>query len=176
MTSDPPPPGRKQITELLVIWIAQGFGSGRIQPGPGTWGSLVGILWFLLLLVPANPWIFYGGTIAGILISILFCDLAEKILKQKDPGHIVIDEICAIPLCFWPWVYTSQKFPTHNTALDQWPTLLLVFILFRIFDIAKPWPIRQSQSIKGGLGTTIDDILAALVVAAIHFAYLKLAI
>jgi phosphatidylglycerophosphatase A len=157
----------------LKLWIAQGFGVGRIPVAPGTFGSLVGVIWFGLLLVPANLWIFIAGTIAGFGLSVWLCGEAEKILNQKDPGGVVLDEITAMPLCFAFWVGMSFSKTGSLPRLDEilnartWPAVLGVFVAFRFFDVLKPWPVRQSQSLPGGWGVTVDDFLAAIYVNAV---------
>jgi len=83
----------------LKLWIAQGFGVGRIPVAPGTFGSLVGILWLGLLLVPANLWIFIAGTTAGFDLSVWLCGEGEKILEQKDTCSVLLDESAAMPGC-----------------------------------------------------------------------------
>jgi phosphatidylglycerophosphatase A len=157
----------------LILWVAQGFGTGRVPIAPGTFGSLVGIFWFLLLLKTGSLWGYLGGTIAGLALSVWLCGKAEKILNQIDPGSIVLDEIAAMPICFLPWVvglwlrdgqWPGPELFWHANA---WAGLLIIFILFRLFDIAKPWPIRRSQRLSGGWGVTMDDVLAAIFVAAL---------
>lgn len=162
----------------LVLWIAQGFGTGRIPFAPGTFGSLAGVLWFGLLLMTGSMWLFALGTIGGLALSVWICGTGENILRQRDPGSIVFDEFAAIPLCFAGWVgivlWQTGALPEFEyfLARDTWPLAVGVFIAFRIFDIAKPWPVRQSQALPGGWGVTVDDLLAALyvnvVVLAIH--------
>jgi phosphatidylglycerophosphatase A len=151
----------------LLLWIAQGFGSGRMPFAPGTFGSVVGLLWFGLLLLTGKLWLFVGGTVLGLTLSVWLCGVGEKILGQTDPGSIVLDEIAAIPLCFAGWVgvryWTTQALPTPEFFLTQ-PNLLTtvcVFAAFRFFDVVKPWPVRQSQSLPGGWGVTVDDAFAA---------------
>jgi phosphatidylglycerophosphatase A len=148
----------------FVLWVAQGFGSGRIPFAPGTFGSLVGLLWFFVLLQTRNFWLYLLGTLLGLAASVWLCGKAERILNQTDPGSIVLDEIAAMPLCFAvalgvPW-FTRQELPA-----PKWPFVAIIFVLFRIMDIAKPWPIRRSQKLPGGWGVTVDDALAALFVA-----------
>ena len=157
----------------LKLWIAQGFGVGRIPVAPGTFGSLVGIVWFALLLVPANIWLFIAGTIAGFGLSVWLCGEGEKILRQKDPGSIVLDEITAMPLCFAGWIgvafWKIGSLPRLDEILNarSWPAVVGIFVAFRFFDVLKPWPIRQSQSLPGGWGITVDDFLAAIYVNAV---------
>jgi phosphatidylglycerophosphatase A len=154
----------------IRLWIAQGFGIGRIPVAPGTFGSLVGILWFGLLLVPANLWLFIAGTVVGFALSVWLCGEGEKILKQKDPGSVVLDEITAIPLCFVGLIgtrlFTTGSMPPLDDFFGRrtWPIALAVFVAFRFFDVVKPWPVRQSQSLPGGWGVTVDDYLAAIYV------------
>jgi phosphatidylglycerophosphatase A len=142
----------------VVLFVAQGFGVGRIPVTPGTFGSVVGVLWFLLLLLPRSFPIFILGIVLSIPLSIWLCDKAEKILKQQDPGSVVMDEIVAIPLCFTGWlsIMVFQRGfwpePAFFFNAKNWPMTLTVFVLFRIFDIAKPWPVRQSQKLPGGYG------------------------
>ena len=154
----------------MKLWIAQGFGIGRIPVAPGTLGSLVGMLWFGLLLMTGNLWLFAGGTLAGITVSVWLCGVAEQRLGQTDPGSVVLDEIVAVPVCFLGWVILlvcqTGSLPafTYFFAARTWLLTLGVFVACRVFDIAKPWPVRQSQSLPGGWGITVDDVLAALYV------------
>jgi phosphatidylglycerophosphatase A len=154
------------------LWIAQGFGVGRIPFAPGTFGSIVGLVWFGLLLASGNIWIFLLGTIVGLGFSVWLCGFAEKSLRQKDPSSVVLDEITAMPVCFLSLVAMSIRqtgaMPKLGSLLSGTNVLLLlgVFVAFRVFDIWKPWPVRQSQALPGGWGVTIDDVLAAGYVCA----------
>lgn len=86
---------------------------------------------------------------------------------------MVVDEICAVPLCFAGWVIELW---VKNGAMPEmqiffveggWKWSLGIFLAFRVFDIAKPWPIRQSQQLWEGWGVTVDDVLAAVYVNAV---------
>lgn len=153
-----------------IVWIAQGCGIGRIPFAPGTWGSLLGFVWFGLL-VGTGSFLIYGiGVVLGALASVWICGEAEKRLGMTDPGSVVLDEIVAIPLCFAGWMTSrhlqGQGMPEPGYFLEgigaAWT--LAVFGLFRLFDIAKPWPVRQTQRLPGGWGVTADDLAAALYV------------
>ena len=154
----------------MKLWIAQGFGVGRIPVAPGTFGSVAGVLWFGLLLGTGNLWLFAAGTVAALALSVWLCGAAEETLGQKDPGSVVLDEIAAMPGCFWGWVailvWKTGAMPGSADFFSArtWPLTLGVFAAFRFFDVVKPWPVHQSQSLRGGWGVTIDDVLAAVYV------------
>lgn len=129
--------------------IATGFYSGYLPKAPGTWGSLVGLLLFFLLHRLSLP--VYLAVVAGLFIVGFFtAGGAEKILDSKDPGIIVIDEIVGILVAM--------------IAVPLTPlTMIIGFILFRIFDIAKPFPVNFfDQRFHGGLGIMLDDVVAGL--------------
>lgn len=176
-------PQRSDLSELLramTLFLAQGFGVGRIPFAPGTFGSLVGFLWFAILLSTGRYEFFLAGALLGIGLSVWLAGAAEKTLNQQDPPSVVIDEIIAIPFCFLPWVTVAwlpqHQLPALGSFLSGQACLATVGILalFRLFDIWKPWPVRQSQRLPGGWGVTIDDVLAAGYVALIVVAFLAI--
>ena len=175
---DPPPEPELERSNPLVLWIAQGFGAGRLKPGPGTWGSAVGLIWFALLVATGSLWSYFGSILISIPFSVWVCGLAEKFLREKDPGSVVLDEIIALPLCFSAWVLAvtndTGQMPTvvHFVSGNRLLGVIAVFAAFRLFDIWKPWPVRQSQSLPGGWGVTVDDILAALYVNLVSLPFL----
>src|SRR5438874_9462990 len=135
----------------LALWIAEGFWIGRVPLAPGTFGSILGLLWLELLLRSGNLWFYFFGTIVGLAASVWLCGIAEDILQKKDPSSVVLDEIAAMPVCFSAWAVKAWAahgtLPTVSSLLGSknWYLILLLFVLFRVFDIAKPWPIRESQ-------------------------------
>ncbi len=150
----------------FTVWVAKGFGVGSIPRAPGTFGTLLGFPLFALMIWPGELSTLIVGCIAATLVSVWFCGEAEKILKLRDPGSIVIDEIVAIPVCYLGWAaWLTVKLDAPLTVsyffLERWPSLIGIFALFRFFDIVKPWPVKGSQKMPGGWGVTIDDILAA---------------
>lgn len=155
----------------IFLFIAQGFGSGRAPFSPGTFGSLVGLLWVALLIWTGNLVIYLVLAIQGIALSVWLCDEAERILGSTDPGSVVLDEIVALPFCFLPWVFAEGLSRDAMPPLEYFCSgrgllfTALTFGLFRLFDIWKPWPIRQLQHLPGGWGVTVDDLLAAVYVA-----------
>jgi phosphatidylglycerophosphatase A len=170
---------RPETRFSFKVFVATGFGIGLIPFAPGTFGSLLGLFWFAILVGTGNFWAYLSGAVEGIAFSIWLCDDAEKILNEKDPSSVVLDEIIAIPFCFLPWV-TSEWL--HRGALppvsffftEQALLLTLgILVLFRVFDIWKPWPARQIQRLPGGWGVTIDDLLAATYVALLSLFFIR---
>jgi len=129
--------------------IATGCYSGYLPKAPGTWGSLVGLLLFYLLHSLSLP--VYLAVVAGIFVVGSFAaGEAEKILDTGDPGAVVIDEIAGM-------LITMIAVPA--TPLN----MALGFIFFRIFDIAKPFPVNFfDQRFHGGLGIMLDDVMAGI--------------
>ncbi|HKX31906.1 MAG TPA: phosphatidylglycerophosphatase A [Blastocatellia bacterium] len=155
-------------TDYVALFLATGFGSGLIPLGPGTCGSLVGLLIAYGLL---SAWSFDALLIQNcfIVVSILLAAAgiwsgtrAEKIFDRKDAGQIVMDEVCGQVLSF---VLVAPNLSATTPGRNWW--LVAGFALFRIFDIFKPYPIGQLQSLTGGLGVMIDDIVAGIYAAVI---------
>jgi phosphatidylglycerophosphatase A len=157
----------------FILWVAQGFGIGRIPVASGTFGSIVGLGWFALLLSAQHYWVFLIGAFALTAFSVWGCGVAEKILEQTDPSSVVLDEIVAVPLCFIGWLsilyWRDQQMvgPAYFFGPQRWLGTFAVLVAFRVFDILKPWPVRQSQILIGGLGITMDDVIAAFYVNAL---------
>lgn len=192
-------------------WIATGFGSGRLKPAPGTWGSLAALgAWLLMealvalpfaswtLRNPGAPRLFLGygalevrtpfsglslGTAAGPALAwgywgleLLFLAVpialvwlgvkaSDRVLAatgEKDPGYIVVDEWAGLWVALWPLRWAV---PLALAGPGWKGALILVaapFLLFRLFDIWKPWPIRQLQDLPDGEGVVADDAVAGL--------------
>jgi phosphatidylglycerophosphatase A len=142
---------RELVRKVLrdpVHWFAFGFGTGLMPVAPGTWGSLPAIvLWWFL---PKDPLLQAGVAGVGFLIGIWICGESARRLGEHDHGGIVWDEIVGMFL-------TLMVIPPE----PAW--ILAAFVLFRVADIWKPWPIRDlDHSLGGGLGIMLDDVVAAL--------------
>lgn len=142
-------PNLKLLLSHPAHFCALGFGSGLAKKAPGTFGTLIGMPLFLLIAELS----FYSQLAiisALFLVGIYFCDKTGKALGVSDHGGIVWDEIVAIML-----VLTVTPY--------QWQCWFAAFLLFRLFDIWKPAPIRQCDAkVKGGFGVMLDDLLAAI--------------
>jgi phosphatidylglycerophosphatase A len=139
---------REVALRTLPGFLAFGFGSGLARFAPGTMGTLAAIPFALILITlpPAGFWLVLTG---AFLLGVKICDSSSKRLGQHDPGGIVWDEMVA----YW---LTVAFIPL------TWQWWLLAFVLFRFFDIVKPWPIRRVEKMfGGGLGIMLDDIFAA---------------
>jgi phosphatidylglycerophosphatase A len=130
--------------------IAFGFGSGLARPAPGTWGTLTAwVLWNLLMPDGLPAWTVFLALVVAFWLGVWACERAGADLGAPDHGGMVWDEMVAFWLVLWliPTSLMAQAFG---------------FLLFRLFDIMKPQPIRYFDShLKGGLGVMLDDILAA---------------
>ena len=168
-SADVPARSRSSVLDYLAIAIAT-CGVGYFPIAPGTMGSMVGVLLFLAL------WnVEFGGaatagqvfalrlglmllaTLAVTFVGIWAATQTERRLKKKDPSIVVVDEVAGqmvalLPLMIW---------------LPAWWRVLAAFILFRAFDIWKPYPVRRLEGLKGGTGIMADDLGAGVYAALI---------
>jgi len=136
-----------------IVFCGVGFGSGLAPKAPGTFGSA-----FALLFVPI--WLSLGFTLSLIAILIMsvvgiyICGQTAKVINVHDDGRIVWDEFAGQSITFLPLLYLQQI---------NWIWVITGFILFRIFDVWKPWPIRLiDRQVHGGFGIMLDDIIAGV--------------
>ena len=145
---------RRVALRTLPGFLAFGFGSGLSRYAPGTMGTVAAIP-FALLLKSLPAIVFWPALVALFLLGVKICTISSRRLGQHDPGGIVWDEMVA----YW---LTVAFLPV------SWPWWLAAFVLFRFFDILKPWPINWAESrFSDGLGIMLDDIFAALYVMGI---------
>jgi phosphatidylglycerophosphatase A len=157
--TDPAAPAMQPVqTKVKTRWawvVATFFGAGLLKPGSGTWGSLAAaVLWYLALRAGhPSPAIAIFATLAGVLIAtaigIPAATLVESQAGHTDPGFVVIDEVAG------QWLVLAAT-PFHL------PHAILAFILFRFFDIVKPWPARQLERLPAGTGIVVDDLAAGV--------------
>jgi phosphatidylglycerophosphatase A len=171
-TTDPATPSavaRNRATPRkprLALFIATAGGLGYLKPGPGTWGSLggLGLIW----VVSRIPITWHGIGNVGFyldafaftcsfvsLVGVWAAGRAERHLGGKDPQCVVVDEVSGQMITF---------FGAGSQPLN-WKYLLAGFILFRVFDIWKPFPARQAEGLPGGWGIMADDWIAAIYAA-----------
>ncbi|MCG9697293.1 phosphatidylglycerophosphatase A [Shewanella sp. Isolate11] len=132
-----------------IHFLALGFGSGLVAKAPGTFGTLAAIPLYLLMMNLSLSW-YLGLTLLSVIAGFYICDKASKDMGVHDHGAIVWDEVAGLLI-------------TLIAAPAGWVWLLVGFVLFRIFDILKPWPIKWLDAkVHGGFGIMIDDVLAGI--------------
>ncbi|MCI0400087.1 MAG: phosphatidylglycerophosphatase A [Gammaproteobacteria bacterium] len=132
-----------------VHFLALGFGAGCMSAAPGTFGTLVGVALYLPLKFLYWPW-YLAIVVALFALGVWLCGRTAKDLGEGDPSCIVWDEIVGFLI-------------TLLGAPLGWMWVVLGFLLFRVFDVVKPWPIRWiDQKVRGGLGIMLDDVVAGL--------------
>lgn len=151
-----PDKAAKQRLKLSNPWhlLATGFGSGLSPIVPGTMGSLAAIpFWYALSFLPLPLYII--AVVLGAGIGIYLCHVTARDMGVHDSGSIVWDEFIGM------WI-TLMALPGK-----EWRWVAIGFLLFRLFDMWKPWPIRWfDRNVQGGLGIMIDDIVAGVIAAA----------
>jgi phosphatidylglycerophosphatase A len=157
MTTDSPVqnPIRNQHKTRWAFAVATFFGAGRMKPGPGTWGSIAALLLWAVAAWAVHPSRF-GLTVflaIGIGVTLLLgvpaATIAARESGRHDPGFVVIDEVAG------QWI-ALLGCPT------DWAHALIALLLFRLFDITKPFPARQLERLPGGWGIVFDDVAAGL--------------
>jgi phosphatidylglycerophosphatase A len=140
--------------------VATFFGAGLLKPGPGTWGSIAAVLLWAAFAwgFHPTPEVLLLALLAGITLTLIVGIPAATITAREsgreDPGFVVIDEVAGqwVALLFSP---------------ADWRYALIALVLFRLFDIAKPFPIRRLERLPGGWGIVFDDVAAGLYALAI---------
>ena len=139
----------KSVWSNPVHFAAFGFGSGAAPVAPGTFGTALAVLIYLFL--PAMTWpVYVLFLLLSFTLGVWLCGKTASDIGVHDHGGIVWDEFVGY------WI-------TMFLAPEGWLWMLIGFVLFRIFDIVKPWPIRWlDKNVSGGFGVMIDDVLAGL--------------
>ena len=148
------------------------FGIGKLPKIPGSYASLITVIFlyilFHILLVPADVFLFF--LVAIFIISLFAVNLFVKDLTNKDPKEVVIDEFIgqSIPICLYEIAHSEPTSPARVLTF-----YFIMFILFRIFDIAKPYPVSYyDKNFKNSFGVIMDDVCAGLYVVAIFVLYM----
>ncbi len=161
-TTQSHPPAEEKT---LWAWaIGTFFGAGLLKPGPGTYGSAAALtLWITAAqtLHPAHLPLYTGiAAVVATLVGIPAATIVARESGREDPGHVVIDEVAGqlIALILCP---------------PDWAHAILALLLFRLFDILKPPPIRQLERLPAGTGIMLDDVAAGLFALAV-FSFIHL--
>ncbi len=139
-----------QILKDPIHFFAFGLGSGLSPVAPGTFGTIMALVIYWFLLADFSTYWYIAVCVASIPVGIWLCDESARKLGVHDYGGIVWDEFSGL------WI-------TFIFAPKHWLVALVGFLLFRFFDILKPWPIKWvDQKVEGGFGIMLDDILAGI--------------
>jgi phosphatidylglycerophosphatase A len=150
-----PAPKRTHSGLDYVALAISTWGVGYLPVAPGTWGSLVGVALFLLLgSLPLQLVAIVAITWAGIWAA----SRTERILRLKDPGKVVVDEVAGQMISLLPLSLLAM-FAGGGPSKSG---VIISFILFRLFDIFKPYPARRFERLRGGLGIMADDLVAGV--------------
>lgn len=135
--------------------LAVGFGSGLSKIVPGTMGTLASLPFYLLLVqLPVVPYCIV--VVLAAILGITICQKTSDDMQVHDHGAIVWDEFVG----FW---ITMSVVPMMGLAVYDWQIITIGFVLFRLFDMVKPWPISLlDRHVHGGFGIMIDDVLAGI--------------
>lgn len=148
----------KALFNSVANFFALGAGLGLAPKAPGTFGTLLGLP--LLLLMPTGLWVYLSVVVVLFVFGVWCCGACARDLGVHDHGGIVWDEVVG-------YLVTMIALPV------TWQWMLAGFIVFRIYDIAKPWPISWvDKQVHGGFGIMVDDVLAGIFAAAtLHLVY-----
>jgi phosphatidylglycerophosphatase A len=142
--------------KTLWAWtLSTFFGAGYLKPGPGTYGSVAAVLlWYAAahIFPPTGLSLAIATTLAALIITAVGIPASTIVAREasrKDPGFVVIDEVA------------GQLFALILLPPD-WQHAVLALLLFRIFDIFKPWPIRKLEALPEGTGIMLDDVAAGI--------------
>lgn len=139
----------KQILTDPILFLAFGFGSGLVKKAPGTFGTLAAVLLYGLIIQGGNL-VYSLMTVIACVGGVWVCGKAAEALGEHDFKGIVWDEVAGYLVTMWLIPFSGQA-------------VLMGFVLFRFFDILKPWPISWAdRRIHGGLGIMLDDVLAGI--------------
>ena len=141
----------------LALTLATWFGCGYAPKGPGTAGSLGAVVVAVLLahLAGLQPWHLLILAAALTPVGIWAAARTAELKASKDPQIVVIDEVLG------QWIALAAVAPMNPFHLAA------AFVLFRLFDIFKPWPVRQLEALPGGVGIIADDLMAGIYAAAV---------
>ena len=159
------------INKIIFLFVTL-FGIGKIKKIPGSVASLATtmLLFFLLHVLKISPNFILIFVIIVFLISLYAVNIFIKDLDNKDPKEVVIDEFIgqSIPICLYEIAHQGSKETNHVLT-----SYFIMFILFRIFDIVKPYPVSYyDKNFKNSFGVIMDDVAAGLYVVAVLVLYM----
>lgn len=171
----PPCPHTATAFEKFIYWLGIGLGSGLPKKAAGTWGTVGGLIIALPMLLLGFLG-FFAITVLGCLIGSFICGKTSDLMNVHDDPHIVFDEWVGMWVALLPSVWLLASAQSGNKAGLAYlhPSVILLFIipfvLFRFFDILKPFPIKWvDKNVNGGFGILIDDVLAGIMAMILSY-------
>ncbi|WP_136442391.1 phosphatidylglycerophosphatase A [Pacificoceanicola onchidii] len=143
--------------------IASFLGSGYLRPAPGTWGTLAALPAAYVILITGGVFLLLALTVVAFYVGWIATRVATENGPDHDPGWIVIDEVVGMWIALIPVAYGAFARGVDVTAL--WPGWVSAFVLFRLFDIWKPWLVGRADRLGTPLGVMMDDVFAGLFAA-----------
>lgn len=167
----PPCPPSATTFEKCVYWLGVGLGSGLPKRAAGTWGTVGGVIVALPMLA-LGFWGFLAITLMGCAIGSYVCGKTSDLMNVHDDPHIVFDEWVGVWIALLPtaWLMNGAFDGDKGTLAHFHPNVALLivipFVLFRFFDVIKPFPIKWvDNNVSGGFGILIDDVIAGVMSA-----------
>ena len=148
-----------RVGPARILWTCLGL--GMVPFAPGTFGTLGGVA--LGLLLPESLWLL-GAVAVLLVVGLPLARLAERVTGRADPGSFVLDEVAGYLVALL-WLPEGH---------DRWLVLSLAFLAFRLFDIAKPPPVRRLERLPGGWGVMVDDLAAGVYANLLLQVFLRL--
>jgi phosphatidylglycerophosphatase A len=140
--------------------VATFGGIGHLRPAPGTWGSIAALPVALVLYLAGGPWLLLACAILAFGAGLWATGHVMRATGDSDPQIVVIDEVAGQWVALLPVAFGAAHVAAPVTAL--WPGWLAAFLLFRLFDIWKPWVIGRADRRGDALGVMLDDVLAGI--------------
>ena len=144
----------------MIGLITTFFGIGRLRPAPGTWGSAAAVALAVAVYEAGGALLIPLGAVLAALIGFWAVPQALRMTTDEDPSEIVIDEVAGQWLAM---SFTVIPLARHDISiLSAWPAFVVPFLLFRLFDIWKPWLVGRADRQGGAVGVMMDDLWAGL--------------
>lgn len=149
-------------------FIATLFGAGDMRPAPGTWGTVMALALAYPVAALFGFWVFAALTVAAFFLGWWITERLTRDSDDHDPSWIVIDELVGLWIALWPVIYGAGMM---NVALYRlYPGWISAFVLFRLFDIWKPWLVGRADRMGTALGVMLDDVIAGVFAVVITVA------
>ena len=142
---------QRPLSTKLALLVGTVGGTGHLPVAPGTWGSAAALLLVFPFAGASYGWALGAGILLVLIFGPALARVAMRVRNKSDPQDFVLDEACGI----WIAAFRPER--------PMWSVILIAFVLFRILDMTKPWPINRIERIPRGWGVLYDDVAAGTV-------------